>query len=189
MHDRGCLGRRHAKPVRRCHWRALPDRCQRFTNRARQVRLCYPRAIVIGRAACSERAARSCVSLVSTMGLEQVLANAAGSWPCHNRIMKNRSLPRAGSAGGSILSIGSSGSILSIGSTGSILSIGSAGSFASIGSFASLGSFASAWSIGSLFSFASVTSGFSAAARNGWGDPKTVLRLRVKGARRPVEAA
>ena len=79
--------------------------------------------------------------------------------------------------------------ILSIGSAGSILSIGSAGSLASIGSFASLGSFASAWSIGSLFSFASVTSGFSAGTRDGWGDPKSMLRLRVRGARRPVEAA
>jgi hypothetical protein len=38
---------------------------------------CYPRAMVIGRAACSARAARSRGSLVRTMGLGQVLANAA----------------------------------------------------------------------------------------------------------------
>ena len=37
----------------------------------------YPRANVIGRAACSARAARSRGSLVSTIGLGQVLANAA----------------------------------------------------------------------------------------------------------------
>ena len=82
---------------------------------------------------------------------------------CQNAVMGNDSSSGPGSAGGSILSIGSSGSILSI---------GSAGSLAAIGSFASLGSFASAFSIGSIWSFASVASGFSARALKGWGDPK-----------------
>src|SRR5262249_17575699 len=57
--------------------RCLPDRWGKIHHSNPAKETCYPRTIVIGRAVGTARAARSPGSLVSTMGLAQVLAKAA----------------------------------------------------------------------------------------------------------------